>query len=121
MIFFRFPRELNLELPGTFLAVDNSVKPLKGLLNRGKRVYVYLREKGMEKMDTAHVCGNNITEAGEACDGTDLGGITRASLLSFKSGTLRCKIDCSGYDLPQCVKGNTIAAASCGQNMCKRP
>ena len=64
----------------------------------------------------APICGNNIIEAGEACDGTDLGGNTCATLPGFKSGTLRCKTDCSGYDVLQCAKGNTISAASCSQS-----
>jgi PGF-pre-PGF domain-containing protein len=37
----------------------------------------------------APACGNNIKEAGEECDGTDLGGQTCVSL-GYKSGTLAC-------------------------------
>ena len=64
----------------------------------------------------APVCGNIITEAGEACDGTDLGGNTCAAFPGFKSKLLRCKADCSGYDVSQCAKGNQISAASCSQS-----
>ncbi len=59
------------------------------------------------------VCNNGKTEAGEACDGSDLSNNTCASLPGFKSGTLKCKQDCSGYDISSCLKGNTTSAASC--------
>ena len=58
--------------------------------------------------------GNGITEPGEACDGIDLNGYTCASIAAgFSGGTLSCKTDCSGYDVSQCVQGNTIQAVSC--------
>ncbi len=58
---------------------------------------------------------NNITEAGEACDGTDLNGLTCTTVAAgFTGGTLKCKVDRSGYDTSACVAGgNTIHAASC--------
>ena len=34
------------------------------------------------------ICGNGIIDAGEACDGTNVSGLTCASLPGFKSGTL---------------------------------
>jgi hypothetical protein len=42
----------------------------------------------------ASVCGNNVREAGETCDGSDLGGKTCAGL-TFTSGTLACKANCA--------------------------
>ena len=46
------------------------------------------------------VCGNNIKEAGEECDGTDLAGETCVSL-GYASGTLSCK-DCK-FDTSNCI------------------
>ncbi len=46
------------------------------------------------------VCGNNVREAGEACDGSDLGGKTCAGL-TFTGGTLACKANCS-FDTSGC-------------------
>lgn len=40
------------------------------------------------------LCGNGLVEAGEACDGTDLGGVTCADL-GFAQGELFCRVDCS--------------------------
>lgn len=40
------------------------------------------------------VCGNNVKESGEACDGNDLGGQTCQSQ-GFGGGTLACNGDCS--------------------------
>ncbi len=39
------------------------------------------------------VCGNNIKETGEQCDGADLGGASCTSL-GFSSGTLSCSVSC---------------------------
>jgi hypothetical protein len=40
------------------------------------------------------VCGNNIKETGEQCDGSDLGGATCQSL-GYSGGTLSCRPDCT--------------------------
>lgn len=40
------------------------------------------------------VCGNNIKETGEQCDGSDLGGATCQSL-GYPGGTLSCRADCT--------------------------
>jgi hypothetical protein len=62
------------------------------------------------------ICGNNITEPGEACDGIDLNGYTCSSVAAgFSGGSLSCKVDCSGYDVSSCDQGNTIEARSCSQ------
>ncbi len=47
------------------------------------------------------VCGNNIIEGNEVCDGTDLGGETCLSQ-DFYGGTLACLADCSGFDTSGC-------------------
>ena len=49
---------------------------------------------------TLPVCGNNIKEAGEECDGTDLAGETCVSL-GYTSGTLACT-DCT-FDTSNCT------------------
>jgi len=47
------------------------------------------------------ICGNNITEDGEDCDGTDLAGESCISL-GFYGGTLSCQANCSGFDTSGC-------------------
>ncbi len=48
-------------------------------------------------------CGNNFIQAGEVCDGSDLGGETCVSQQGAGfNGSISCKNDCSGYDLTQC-------------------
>jgi len=62
------------------------------------------------------LCGNNITEPGEACDGDDQNGYTCSSVAAgFSGGILSCKADCSGYDVSSCDRGSTIEAQSCAQ------
>ncbi len=52
---------------------------------------------------------NNLTEAGEACDGTDLNGQTCVTLApGFVGGTLHCRADRSGYDVTGCVSGGKV-------------
>ncbi len=47
------------------------------------------------------VCGNGVIEAGEVCDGTDLGGQTCVSQ-GFSGGTLACNASCSAFDTSAC-------------------
>jgi hypothetical protein len=47
-------------------------------------------------------CGNSIIDSGETCDGTNLNGETCSSR-GYKSGTLACKSDCSGFDTSGCT------------------
>ena len=47
------------------------------------------------------VCGNNLKESGEACDGTDLVGEGCASQ-GYDLGTLSCLRDCSGFNISGC-------------------
>jgi hypothetical protein len=49
------------------------------------------------------VCGNNIKEEGEECDGTDLGGATCRSL-GFTGGTLSCSASCN-FNTSDCTSG----------------
>jgi hypothetical protein len=55
-------------------------------------------------------CGNSVVDAGEACDGSDLGGATCVSL-GFGPGTLSCGDDCS-FDTSQCS-----APPNCGDGV----
>lgn len=49
------------------------------------------------------VCGNNIKEEGEQCDGSDLAGKTCVSL-GYAGGTLKCKPNCT-FDTSSCISG----------------
>jgi len=51
---------------------------------------------------TASVCGNNIAEIGEICDGTDKRSQTCTGL-GYSSGTLACNSNCLAYDTSSCV------------------
>jgi len=48
------------------------------------------------------VCGNNVLEAGESCDGTDLGGMS-CSDYGYTGGTLTCTSDCQNFDTSSCT------------------
>jgi len=66
--------------------------------------------------DTSHCsnCGNNTTtptaaNAGEVCDGTDLGVSSTCAAFGYATGTVSCLADCSGY--------NTSTCSNCGNNI----
>jgi hypothetical protein len=62
------------------------------------------------------ICGNNKKEGTEACDGTDLGGATCASLYNNQAtGVLRCNPDCKNYDESMCLY-NPNYGGICGNN-----
>jgi hypothetical protein len=62
------------------------------------------------------ICGNNLVEPGEVCDGYQLNEYTCSSVATgFVGGSLGCKADCSGYDVSSCDRGGTIEAQSCSQ------
>ncbi len=48
------------------------------------------------------VCGNNIVEAGEVCDGTDLAG-NMCSMHGFNAGVLMCASNCQSFVTTQCT------------------
>lgn len=56
-------------------------------------------------------CGNNVKEAGEECDGTDLAGETCESL-GYGSGNLSCTSNCT-YDVNGCA-----SVGFCGDGVC---
>ena len=47
------------------------------------------------------ICGNNIIEPREICDGTSLNGQTCSSQ-GFADGTLKCNPSCTAYDTTLC-------------------
>jgi cysteine-rich repeat protein len=63
---------------------------------------------------SAPVCGNNVKEAGEVCDGTDLSGLLSCEDQKTPPGyTLKCADDCGGFSCipPPSVCGNNISDA----------
>ncbi|HEV8322591.1 MAG TPA: DUF4215 domain-containing protein [Myxococcota bacterium] len=48
------------------------------------------------------VCGNDVAQTGEMCDGTDLSGESCATQ-GFVSGTLVCNATCDGFDTSACM------------------
>ncbi len=64
---------------------------------------------------TGPVCGNDLVESGEVCDGTDLGGQTCVSQ-GFTGGTLACNSTCSAFVTTGCTSG-----AVCGNNVIESP
>ena len=58
----------------------------------------------------AAVCGNNVTEGSEVCDGSSLNNQTCGSF-GYSGGTLACKSDCSGYETAYCTN------QTCGNNV----
>ncbi len=53
---------------------------------------------------TAPVCGNNIKETGEVCDGTDLNSQTCATQLGAGyTGTLSCNVNCQSFVTSACT------------------
>lgn len=57
-------------------------------------------------------CGNGVIDAGEDCDGSDLGGATCASatMNAFPSGFLSCTASCT-FDLSLCSSGGNVGGA----------
>ncbi len=54
-------------------------------------------------LTSSAVCGNNLIESNEECDGTSLVGKTCADLMgSGYTGIVRCRADCT-FDLVNCV------------------
>lgn len=74
------------------------------------------------------VCGNNLVESPELCDGTDLAGQNCISQ-GFMGGTLACLADCSGFDTTSCTMAISCQQACLNigystwqcRNSCKSP
>ncbi|MBR9677354.1 PGF-pre-PGF domain-containing protein [Candidatus Woesearchaeota archaeon] len=65
---------------------------------------------------TGPVCSNEIIEAGEACDGSDVNGYTCSDFPGYASGNLACQNDCKAYDVSSCNAGSTVQATGCSQS-----
>ncbi len=55
---------------------------------------------------TSAICGNNLKEGTEVCDGTDLGGQTCVSR-GFSGGTLSCNGTCSAFVTTSCTSAGS--------------
>jgi len=55
-------------------------------------------------------CGNNTVNGSEACDGSDLDGLTDCTDLGYASGSLACDNNCLSYDISSCVGPITSCA-----------
>lgn len=71
------------------------------------------KKEGLDCLDcVTAVCGNNITEAGEECDGPDLAGKTCQDY-GYNSGTLKCTSSCR-WDSSTCYNSGEY----CGNGYC---
>ena len=66
----------------------------------------------------AELCGNNVLDAGEQCDGAALGGQDCQSLgLGYDGGTLTCAVNCTfntaACELPTCGNGTLDSGEQC--------
>lgn len=59
------------------------------------------------------ICGNNIIEGTEECDGTDLGGATCADV-GCSAGTVSCTLSCT-LDFSACTSCGPV----CGNGICE--
>jgi hypothetical protein len=63
---------------------------------------------------TQPICGDDMINNNEVCDGTDLGNSTCVDL-GYTSGTLACASDCT-FDITSCI--NVTNTTSCGDGNC---
>lgn len=60
-------------------------------------------------------CGNGTLEAGEMCDGLNVGANTCATLLGAgATGTLMCNANCGSFNMTMCVPGGGGAGVGGG-------
>ena len=68
------------------------------------------------------MCGNDVVEAMEMCDGSDLAGKTCTDFPGKGGGTLACTPACSGFDTAGCCLANSQPCSTngeCCNNSCK--
>jgi len=105
----------DLLTPGQAHDVEYEVVDVNGSWSRSLVLYWY--------DDITPVCGNNIAEDGEACDGFDLNGGTCQNQ-GFDTGTVSCQPDCLAFDVSQCrtyVCGNSICELGAGEDCVSCP
>jgi hypothetical protein len=69
------------------------------------------------------ICGDDVAEGSELCDGVDLGGATCVSQ-GFAAGTLACSPNCASYDTSGCTSGGVDCCTAhlgtgCGTPACE--
>ncbi|GMQ95200.1 MAG: hypothetical protein BMS9Abin13_312 [Patescibacteria group bacterium] len=102
---------------GTTQIISNIVKYTPNVGFSGVDTFNYTADDGNGGQDSAtvsvtvYLCGNNIIESGEQCDGTDLGGATCVSE-GFLGGALGCTSSCT-FDTGACE------AFVCGNDICE--
>ena len=71
------------------------------------------------QMKIVTICGNNVKEPGENCDGPDLNGFTCQDLGFGGGGSLSCSQSCTSFDTSACVFGtatSTVGSVSYTDN-----
>ena len=71
---------------------------------------------GLKEISSGPVCGNNVREEAEVCDGIDLDGETCISR-GFDGGTLTCLLSCQGFDTSYCTGTGPV----CGNGTIEPP
>jgi len=105
----------DLLTPGQPHDIEYEIDAINGSWSRSLALYWY--------DDLTPVCGNNIAETGEACDGFDLNGGTCVGQ-GFDLGTVSCRSDCLAFDVSQCrnfVCGNSVCELGGGENCVSCP
>ena len=67
--------------------------------------------------ESGDLCGNDVIDPGETCDGSDLGGADCVSQ-GFDGGTLGCAADCSALDESACTMADCGNGAIEGRELC---
>lgn len=67
--------------------------------------------------EASEMCGDNVAQGSEACDGSDLRGQTCESL-GFPPGTLACAATCESFDTSGCQASNNSCCAASSSPGC---
>lgn len=78
-------------------------------MNLKKAILVFALALLFASFAGATACGNNLAEAGEVCDGTDLAN-NSCTTKGFASGSISCLADCSNFDTSKCMPWNLKVA-----------
>jgi hypothetical protein len=73
---------------------------------------------------TGQVCGDNVQEPPETCDGTDLNGLdlcTQKNPVKYGGGALKCSGNCMNYVEDNCCVATGQACPPAPQKCCKNP